>query len=75
MTAPRETRPEHILVRIDALLHAANEAGKDYDYLTFEAEAIPPSDFRDTLGYWLSDLQDGLAELSKDLSTLPFLVS
>lgn len=52
---------------------AAREAGKDFDYLTYEVGAIPPSDFRDTLGSWLVELEDGLAELSRDLATLPYL--
>lgn len=61
------------LARVDHLLMAAREAGKDFDHLAFEAEVIPACDTRTTLSAWLTELEDGLAELSRDLATLPYL--
>lgn len=61
------------LARVDHLLMAAREAGKDFDHLAFEAEVIPACDTRTTLSAWLMELEDGLAELSRDLATLPYL--
>lgn len=57
--------------RIDGLLESANSAGKEFDYLAWEADQIPPSDFPAILAVELTFLQDELAKLALDLRTLP----
>lgn len=62
---------EDLTGRIDALLESANSAEKEFDYLAWEAEQIPPSDFRAILAVELTFIQDELAKLALDLRTLP----
>lgn len=57
---------------IDRLASVAHEAGR-FNHLVYEDEAIKPGDFRDTLGAGLTELEEGLSDLSRDLATLPFL--
>lgn len=52
--------------KLRELLASAVSANKEFDYLCFEAEQIPPSDFRDVLGAELTFLLQELDDLVRD---------
>jgi len=60
---------EEMIRRVDALLDAAKEAGRDYDWLVFGAEELKyrKDGHSGTLGANLTFLEEQLDELAKDL--------